>query len=165
MPPGDPVLTVVAPKDARQVTAYFPFGLVRDLGWDARSERWKVRFLVPNDVKDGVYDAKIVIVLEDGTVQLGSARYTIDSAAPDFEASTSPIEGGVLITVDTQQEAARVIVASVEDPRIRITLTTDARGKRFRGRLMLPVGTHELRVVVADHARNEVDDTITAEVK
>ena len=31
MPPGDPILTVRAPADARQVTAYFPFGLVKDL--------------------------------------------------------------------------------------------------------------------------------------
>ncbi|MFN2547602.1 MAG: VWA domain-containing protein, partial [Myxococcales bacterium] len=43
MPPGDPLLTVNAPRDALQVTAYFPFGLVRDLKWDDHLEKWTLR--------------------------------------------------------------------------------------------------------------------------
>ncbi len=165
MPPGDPVLTVEAPADARQVTAHFPFGLVRDLAWDPRGERWRLRFLVPNDVPDGVYEAQVVIVLADGTVQLGQARYVIDSTAPDFEVTTAPIPGGVFVSVETRGEAARVVVAAVDDPRLRATLTPDARGRRFRARLLLPPGRHELRVVAADHARNEADDVVVVEVR
>ena len=44
MPPGDPILTVAAPADARLVTAYFPFGLVKDLHYDPFLGRWQTRF-------------------------------------------------------------------------------------------------------------------------
>ena len=80
MPPGDPILQVRAPSSAQQVTAYFPFGLVKDLVYDADAEHWRVRFLVPKGVVDGVYEVKIVIVHADGTIEVARIPYTIDSS-------------------------------------------------------------------------------------
>ena len=150
MPPGDPLLTVSAPRDALQVTAYFPFGLVRDLKWDDHLEKWTLRFLVPVGVPDGDYEAMVVIVRRDRTIELARAPYTIDSKEPDFEVDATQAISGVHVKVVAAEPARRVTVALARDPRQRIELRGD--GRVFEGEL--PVrGT--LRVVVADMARNE----------
>jgi Ca-activated chloride channel family protein len=158
MPPGDPVLTVHAPRDAVQVTASFPFGLVKDLAWDAAEESWKVRFLVPNDVPDGVYQAKVVIVHADGTIELARATYTIDSTEPDFVVETTADAGGVKLHVESTAGVATVTVALVSDPQVRVTLV-DLGGGVFEGVLAAPSGS-QLRVVAADTARNESDQLV-----
>lgn len=183
MPPGDPLLSVKAPRDARQVTAYFPFGLVKDLTWDERAEKWQVRFLVPVDVADGTYQARVVIVHHDGTVELATAEYTIDSQAPDFEASCRPLTDGtgqgIWIEVRATEQVRETQAALVSDPRVRVVLArqsaqaeaeprqtaSPASELRFSGALTLPPGPHEIRVVVADEARNEADSVIRCEVR
>jgi Ca-activated chloride channel family protein len=146
MPPGDPILTVTAPRDAVQVTAYFPFGLVKDLRWDERLERWAVRFLVPVEVPDGEYEARVVIVKRDGTMELAKASYVIDSQPPIFDVDLV----GSHIRVHVNEPARKVTVALAADPRKRAELLGD--GREFQGELPGP-GT--VRVVVADMARNE----------
>ncbi|HWE25895.1 MAG TPA: VWA domain-containing protein [Myxococcales bacterium] len=150
MPPGDPVLTVNAPKDALQVTAYFPFGLVRDLAWDAKLDKWVLRFLVPVDVPDGEYEATVLIVKRDGSVEMAKARYTIDSEEPDFEVQATRAAGLVFLRVHSFEPARRVTAAFVDDPRRRIELV--GIGDHFAGVLR---GSGPVRVVVADEARNE----------
>ena len=164
MPPGDPILTVRAPADARQVTAYFPFGLVKDLKWDARAGSWKTRFLVPTEVADGDYQTRVLVVHADGAQQMVTASYRIDSTAPDFEVETEPTAGGVRITVTTAGGAREVVVALTANPRRRVYLTRDAGGSTFTGVLRLSPGEYQARVVVADNARNESDDLITLTV-
>lgn len=164
MPPGDPVLTVHAPEDAVQVTAYFPFGMTKDLEWDRHDEAWKLRFLVPKGVADGAYTAKVVIVHADGSIEVAQAPYKIDSAEPDFVAEVTPTFGGALIKVTTQGGIAGVVVASAADPSVRVTLV-DQHDGTFVGILPLGLGLHELRVVVADTAKNEADQLVSVEVK
>jgi len=146
MPPGDPVLTVDAPRDALQVTAFFPFGLVKDLRYDERLEKWTVRFLVPIDVPDGAYEAQVMIVKRDGALELARASYVIDSRAPDFEVDFA----GSRIRVRVSEQARKVTVVLAADPRRRTVLRGD--GREFEGE---QPGTGRLRVVVADLARNE----------
>ena len=163
MPPGDPVLSIKAPKDARQVTAQFPFGLTKDLEWDSHDEQWKVRFLVPKDVIDGVYTAKVVIVRADGTVQLARAEYKIDSAEPDFLVSMSRTDAGLVVHVTASAGVTTVQLGGVTDPLLRITLTEVAPGE-FEAVLPLSAGRHSLRIVAADSARNEADRVLDVEV-
>jgi Ca-activated chloride channel family protein len=158
MPPGDPVLTVRAPKDAVQVTAYFPFGMTKDLEWDAAEESWKVRFLVPKDVADGVYQAKVVIVLADGTIQMAKASYTIDSTEPDFLVELIADPTGTKLRVTTSAGVAAVTVALVSDPSVRVTLVDMGNGV-FEGVIAATAGA-QLRVVAADSARNEADQLV-----
>jgi Ca-activated chloride channel family protein len=146
MPPGDPLLTVSAPRDARQVTAYFSFGLVKDLRWDEQTEKWVVRFLVPVDVPDGEYEAQALVVKRDGAVELVKASYVIDSRCPDFDIDLI----GSRIRVRVAEPARKVTVALAADPRRRTVLRGD--GSVFEGKLP---GRGKLRVVVADRARNE----------
>ena len=158
MPPGDPVLTVKAPRDALQVTAYFPFGLVKDLAWDPGLEKWTLRFLVPVGVADGEYEATVVIVRRDRSVEFVRAAYNIDSAAPDFEVEARSVSGGVHLRVVSAKAARRVTVALLGDPRQRLELQGD--GRVFEGELPL-AAPGKLRVVVADLARNEASREVS----
>ncbi|WP_428261972.1 VIT and vWA domain-containing protein [Haliangium sp.] len=164
MPPGDPILKVRAPADAQQVTAYFPFGLVKDLVYDADTEHWRVRFLVPKDVADGDYLVKLVIVHADGTVEMAEIPYTIDSSEPEFEVVVEELAGGARISVVTAEPARLVTAALVSDPSVRIELADQGDGVHFEAFVPLAPGQHELRVVVADSARNEADEPVTVEI-
>lgn len=165
MPPGDPLLSVRAPADAVQVTAFFPFGLVKDLRYDAAAERWQVRFLVPKGVVDGVYQARVVIVRADGRVEVAEVPYTIDSAAPDFVAQVVSVAGGLRLRVQTREAAQRVVAALVGAPQTRVELVDAGDGMVFEGALPLPAGAYQLRLVVCDLARNEAEQIMSAEVK
>ncbi|MBC7171588.1 MAG: hypothetical protein H5U40_04140, partial [Polyangiaceae bacterium] len=164
MPPGDPVLRVHAPIDAVRVTAYFPFGLVKDLRYDEGEESWECRFLVPNDVADGEYRVRIVMTQADGTIRVSEVPYTIDSEETDIDVELEVTPAGARLRVLTAEPARAVTVASIRDPRLRFDLRPSARGGSFEGFLPLPPGTHSLRVVAADAARNESDRVIEVEV-
>jgi Ca-activated chloride channel family protein len=164
MPPGDPILQVRAPSSAQQVTAYFPFGLVKDLVYDADAEHWRVRFLVPKGVADGVYEVKIVIVHADGTIEVAKIPYTIDSSEPDFEVVVEEQDGGAMVKVVTAEEARLVTVTGVDDPRLRVELADQGDGVHFEAFVPLAPGVHRMRVVVADEARNEAEDTFTIDL-
>jgi Ca-activated chloride channel homolog len=150
MPPGDPVLTVTAAEDALQVTAYFPFGLVKDLSWDDKLQKWVLRFLVPVGVPDGEYEATVLIVRRDRFVEVAKASYTIDSKQPDFEVEARAVAGVVLLRVRPSEAARRVFAVLATNPRRRVELVEE--GGEFVGVLR---GRGAVRVVVADLARNE----------
>jgi len=162
MPPGDPILSVKAPADAVQVTAYFPFGLTKDLVYDAASEQWKTRFLVPKSVVDGTYEVKIVIVHGDGHVELATTAYTIDSTGPSLKVQAQVVGNGVELVV-TSNEALRsgTVVTATGD---RIDLELDPAGLALRGRVELVSGSHSLTLVVSDSARNETEERIEVTV-
>jgi hypothetical protein len=85
MKPGDPVLSVDAPRGTKAVIAEFPFGPRRLCKFDASRERWACRFLVPRAVPDGVYIIKVTCIGARGERTRMEARYTVDSKAPLFE--------------------------------------------------------------------------------
>lgn len=163
MPPGDPVLKVTAPKDAKRVTAFFPFGLVSDLAWDDFSEAWMTRFLVPKDVADGDYDVRVLVVGADGTVTTSSVRFTIDSKSPAMQIDAKPKGAGAIVRVMLDESADEVRIADADDTSNRAVLgATDDR--TFEGFLPLEAGTHRIRVVVADRAHNESERIVTVSV-
>lgn len=167
MPPGDPILTVKAPSHARKVTAYFPFGLVKDLVYDPIAEVWQTRFLVPKSVPDGEYQVPVAILHVDGRLERITATYRIDSTKPDFVTTLTPTEDGVAILVQAKEPLREVVVF---DPatRLRVYLTsnlTSNDGLSFTGQLSLSSGKHLLRVVASDMARNEAEEVVTTEVK
>lgn len=157
MPPGDPILKVRAPKNARRVTAYFPFGLTQDLFWDEGSEQWLTRFLVPKDVADGTYEVPVSIVLADGRVEASKASYTIDAKEPAFEVFTEERPGGVFVRVLVDEPAQEVRVGLADGA---LTLTPSADKLTFEAFVPLASGQRAFRIVVADRARNESDRMI-----
>ncbi len=83
--PGDPILAVRAPEDARAVLARFPFGLQKALARDPESGLWTCRFLVPRGEKEGHHTIRVHIVLEKGDWIETSVDYVVDSTPPRFE--------------------------------------------------------------------------------
>jgi hypothetical protein len=164
MPPGDPILTVKAPAEAKKVTAYFPFGLVKDLTYDKTAEVWQTRFLVPKTIADGSYSVPVAIVHADGRMERINATYRIDSSQPDFATQVTADATGVAIVV-TATEKLREVVVFDPSTRRRVYLVAAADGLTFTGEFPLPKGVHTLRVVATDMARNEADELVTAEVK
>ncbi len=158
MPPGDPILKVKAPKNALQVTAYFPFGLEKDLRYDSSSEHWKLRFLVPKSVVDGEYQVKIVIAHANGRVEMASIPYTIDSSGPEITIETEAKDGFALIRV-TSTEALRTATV-LTDSGVRVDLKLSADRMSLEGRIDLAAGSHALKVVVSDRARNESEESV-----
>jgi len=80
--PGDPVLTVPAPRDSVAVTAFLPFGEVKDMVPTPGGDAWTTRFLVPRSVDDGVYWIHVVATTASGSTQWYRISYTVDTTAP-----------------------------------------------------------------------------------
>ncbi len=80
--PGDPVLKIPASADAVAVTAFLPFGEVKDLVFDASETVWTTRFLVPKQTNDGVYWIHVVVTESDGDTSWYRISYTVDTKAP-----------------------------------------------------------------------------------
>jgi Ca-activated chloride channel family protein len=167
MPPGDPILKVRAPKDARRVTAWFPFGLTLDLLWDDGSEQWLGRFLVPKEVVDGTYEVPVSIVHADGRVEASAASYTIDAKEPSFEVLTEARPGGVFVRVLVDEPALEVRLGLPGAAAVSLAPAVDKLS--FTGfvpaRFVVPEGglapgAQSIRVVVADRARNESDRVV-----
>ena len=161
IPPGDPVLSVRAPEDARQVVAYFPFGLVKRLRWDHMREHWSARFLVPRDVDDGLYKIRILVVDRDGKRRWKTVEYRIDGAAPEFEAWLSAYatpDELLTIEVDPFEPVVEVVawLPGLDATPIRLTLDTETG--TYRGTLRMPPVFPEdgvtIRIQVRDRARN-----------
>ncbi|MGE5788109.1 MAG: VWA domain-containing protein, partial [Myxococcales bacterium] len=166
MPPGDPVLTVDAPADAQRVTAFFPFGLEKDLTYDPEASRWRVRFLVPKEIPDGRYEVPILVIARDGHVEFLTGSYTIDSSEPEFEPAVQCRNRTMELSVVTHEPMREIWAALVSDPRRRLRFTldpSDTDGTHYRAQLKLPAGDSRVRIVVTDRARNEADELVSCQ--
>ncbi len=164
MPPGDPVLSVQAPADARMVVAYFPFGLVKQLRYDTVRRHWSARFLVPRDVPDGLYEIRVHIARRDGRSEWKSVNYYIDSTAPEFEAEVpeSAAPGcEIPVEVDPLEPVLAVYAYLPSEPGNRVELTLNPDTGTWYGRVRLPdrfpEGPVTVRIVVRDLARNRFE--------
>jgi Ca-activated chloride channel family protein len=156
MPPGDPILSVLAPDDAFGVTAYFPFGLVKDMKRDD-SGTWKTRFLVPNFVLDGAYDVELLIEGPNGS-ERRTVRYTIDSIGPKLTARFVLLADGRVKLIIESPEKLRAGQVIIDGKRIDLVLK---EGKlRATAIVDLGIGQHEVRFSAFDLARNESSTTL-----
>src|SRR5690606_22735453 len=175
MPPGDPVITVRAPRSSQGVTAVFPFGLTLDLTYEPVLEIWQARFLVPNNVPDGPYDIEIFVADRNGLVTTTTTSYEIDSQPPGFEIHTTEESGNLRVSVDGDEalREVRVIAEAASTSKLRQSGKPCGPGgcnlqkqsdTHFIGVLSLTEGKHRLRFVVADVARNETIRIIEVEI-
>jgi Ca-activated chloride channel family protein len=164
IPPGDPIISVLAPKNARRVTAYFPFGLVKPLTFDTVSGYWRGRFLVPLWVEDGYYDVLVAVEMKDGTVRRREVRYRLDSKGNDIEVTLSSrllAPGQTLrLEVDAVEATQEVSVYGEVFGDVQHVLETQD-GLRFTRELTVPAGTepgeYELVLVARDPAGNRFE--------
>lgn len=79
---GDPLISIEAPADARQVVAVLPGGEVKRLLFDAQKNRWEARFDIPSHASEGDYAITIIIVQKNGVRGQFVLRYRVDMTAP-----------------------------------------------------------------------------------
>ena len=172
IPPGDPVIDVAAPVDARRVTAIFPFGLLKELSYDAQRARWRGRFLVPEGVPDGAYTIRIVIEFADGSTIERREPYVLDSKVDDFTVEFSPkaARAGKLLNVkvDSVEAADEVYVHCPELGWMRQVLASEDN-VHWTVRLRAPAGTvageYRVLLVVRDRAGNRAEQWQTLKVE
>ncbi|MDP3541784.1 MAG: VIT domain-containing protein [Elusimicrobiota bacterium] len=136
--PGDPVLTVDAPRGTAAVIADFPFGERQLCAWDEDREKWACRFLVPRGTTDGRYAIRVTCVGTDGGRTLMEAGYTVDSKAPVFEVAVKADGAEVVVMAEARKfvletiKGKKGVVAVTHDvKRVRL-LTADGRVTRLR---------------------------------
>jgi Ca-activated chloride channel family protein len=159
MPPGDPLLTVYAPENADEVVVVFPWGGIESLAWDADRGRWFVRFLVPRDVEDGLYEVRVFVMLPDGSTEIRTEELVIDAAAPELDVHAE-LRGGVTVLTFVPQEPLRsVLVEPIGLPGVaqRVDLRQHPGGLVT---VVLAGEYAELRIVAKDRAMNRVEQTI-----
>ncbi len=157
------MLSVDAPADAQRVTAYFPFGLEKELDYDVETQQWRVRFLVPNGVPDGQYEVPVVVITRDGQFQVLTGHYTIDSSEPEFEVTTQCNQGSMQLFVTSHEPMREIWAAFVSEPGKRVRFVLDPKGKsktRYVAKLKSTNAEGRVRVVVTDRARNEADEVV-----
>ncbi|NOK16906.1 VIT domain-containing protein [Corallococcus carmarthensis] len=171
IPPGDPIISVRAPRNARRVTAYFPFGLVKPLTFDSLTRSWRGRFLVPLGVADGYYTVFIIAELADGRVERSEVRYRLDSKGNDFDVVLSQKEAapGDTLTLDVDAVEATQEVSVYGDLFGDDQQLLDTQDHlRFSKALVIPegtpAGTYELVFVARDAAGNRFERRETLRV-
>lgn len=164
LPPGDPILSVRAPANARRVTAYFPFGLTLPLRFDRMTQAWRGRFLVPLGVADGSYSVTLSVETFDGQVRRSEVRYRLDSKGTDFGVTLSrhTVSPGdtVELDVDAIEPSREVSVYSelFGPDQLLLHKDEDVRfGRTLRIPDDAPAGDFDLVIVLHDAAGNRFE--------
>jgi hypothetical protein len=127
--PGDPEIRVAAPADARAVTVDLPFGETVQARWDAEAGEWIARFLVPRDAEEGPQTVRVTITLADGTREVRSTGYVVDSTPPRLAFQVrGEARPGALVTV----RATQVVSGAARSGRSHALGAVDARRVELR---------------------------------
>ncbi len=79
---GDPLISIAASPDARQIVALLPDGEIKTLVFNAQNKRWEARFDIPTYAAEGDYTITVIIVDKDGKRRTLKLRYCVDMTAP-----------------------------------------------------------------------------------
>jgi len=104
--PGDPEITVRAPRTSRRVRVTLPWGAPKSARWEAERGVWVMRFLVPAGTADGSYPIEVEVTRRDGGVELASLRISVDTQAPVLVAQAEPLRAGGLLQLHAQATVA-----------------------------------------------------------
>jgi len=108
------VIQIKAPRHASSVYVILPHGAIKHARWVGMTRTWMVRFLVPNDLPDGVYHIQVVIVHRGGRIERRKSYYTVDTTAPRLSMQSKRLrrKGWVTITA-TQTMRRKELLASL----------------------------------------------------
>ena len=127
--PGDPLLSVEAPRGARDVVAYFPGHGRRLLKYNAEDGAWQARFVLPRDYQDRVYTVTVKVVLLNGDIKWQTVDVVVDSLAPEVSVEHLNSSGDThRLRIQPQdverlrRQPADYIEVELDIRRIRVTL-------------------------------------------
>jgi Ca-activated chloride channel family protein len=158
--PGDPVLIVKADSNIVDIVAVFPFGLTKPMVYHKDEDVWRIRFLVPSDIKDGRYKAVLIMRDDKGNIIREKKTFIIDREPPvlRIELPHKFFNAGetVLIKAHASKDTRR-IEASLEE-NSPFPLVYGHKYLASTGELSIPdnltTGRYKLKIVAEDFAFN-----------
>jgi len=168
--PGDPVLRVHTDESIVSVIAIFPFGLTKPLRYLSNDDVWQTRFLAPVDMKDGVYDVRLILRDKRGNVYREVKTFVIASTPPTVKISLerSDFHRGQAINIRARASAStRDLIAHI-DGAAPVSLRWNSAAGTNTGTLMIPPsltpGEYKLTVTAEDVAHNLGTEEVQIEV-
>ncbi len=155
-PPGDPLLTVIAPSDAESVTALFPWGEEVAMRWDKLRQRWYHRFLVPRGVDDGEIFVDIEVIDALGRRSVRTQRIVVDGKAPELDVDVEVSDGFTRVTVFADEPLRSIVVQPMGEPSRRVRLDIAPGTDAFAHTLELPGMWGQVELVAKDLAMNTI---------
>ncbi len=104
---GDPLLSASLPADTQRAVAIFPWGEVRTLTLNPKTEEFQVRFDIPPTATEGNGSIVVVAYGAWGVPSVRSVPLTVDNTAPSLEVAS---EDGRLVVRDPSKQVVRVKV-------------------------------------------------------
>ncbi|HKP58752.1 MAG TPA: hypothetical protein VJV78_18655 [Polyangiales bacterium] len=162
IPPGDSMLKVEAPADARAVTAYFSYGAIYRLARDTQTGAWSTLFEVPRELPDGTHGLSVRIVDSSGKVHWKDADYTVDGSSPSLAVDVDEYAwpGDKLhVAVKSEEPVRRMYMTLPGVRKQRVELTLNKKSGLYEGKIAVPLELPQdqlkLRIIARDRARNE----------
>lgn len=157
--PGDPVLRVECDAGIVSATALFPFGLRLPLVRRPGTTLWEGRFLVPEGLRDGRYDVRVVLRDASGTRLTETKSFVLDGLAPTIRPEALPdARAGQSLRVAVRTDADVIFLSARLGDGAPIPLRWDAAAKRSTGTLRIPAaipaGRQEVVFEAVDGANN-----------
>jgi hypothetical protein len=134
--PGDPLLSVVAPFDAK-VVAEFPGGDLKPLAWNGTTKKWEVRFDIPASFREGVYDVRVHILEVNGKRHTLVVPFEVSVTTPELAPKSERlVDGTIRIELEGNPRWARVLFLSPWGERLEFVF--DPETGKIRLDLKLP---------------------------
>ncbi len=158
--PGDPEVYVNAPADSRLVMVNLPFGEAVKAEYNRKKEAFVARFTAPAHVRDGEYNAVILIVDRWGRETHENASFWIDSTPPELYVSCSPglARPGSLMTIKANASSDTASITARDPSGKLINLKYDALTSLSKAVFEIgtghPPGGGKFEIEAIDHAGN-----------
>lgn len=159
-PPGDPLLTVDAPENARAVLAVYPWGDTVHMRWDDLRERWYDRFLVPRDVPDGEIEIVIFVLDEDNGITRRVERIMVDSQAEEFEAWLDHNRRFTIVNLVAEEPLRSIQVQPVGRPDLRVRINV-VLFDDLEYQVEIPGHWSDVEMLITDRAMNTLIQRVT----
>lgn len=153
---GDPLLIVVAPKDA-SVSALLPDGRIVSLAWNSNALRWEHRFDLPSGSKEGEVKIPVWIRHAKGQTEYREVRLHVDQTAPGLKVSWIETPKGWRVEAVTESGVARVNVALADGRRLVLSKIA-TQGSQVTWALEIEgVISGDVVVIATDSAHNRTE--------
>ena len=156
--PGDPLISVMAPRDTQKIVAILPTGEVKTLLWNEATKAFEARFDVPTYALDGDYTVQIVILDALGNRRRLVMNFAVDTSAPSGNAGLFWKDGAPKLRLESDAQTDRV--SAFTPWNARVELRRDESGA-FTAPLEIPLEWREkaaqIRFVLTDKAHNRTD--------
>jgi Ca-activated chloride channel homolog len=167
--PGDPVLRVECDPGIVSATALFPFGLRLQLERRPGTSLWEGRFLVPEGLKDGRYEVRIVLRDKGGARLSENKHFVLDGQAPQIRPDIEhEIRAGTLLRVAARTDDDVIVLRARLGDGAPVPLRWDDASKRSVGMLWVPAvlqGRQEVFFEAVDGAKNHGFARVAVEVQ